>query len=147
VGHDEDVALAHGLADPLEGVEDPGLEPLVGLEGRRPAPIVQVARPRLGDLGLRQALPLAGVALAEAGVDQDGPDPDQLGDDLGRDPGPLEVAGHDGVDRAHPLRGVGGLVQAQLGEGRIGLALPAADGVPLGLAVADDEHAEHGRGR
>ena len=87
------------------------------------------------------------MALPEALVDQDGADADELGDDLGRGPGPLEVAGHHGVDGPDVLGGVGGLVPAELAQGRVGLALPAAQGIPFGLAVADDEDAEHGRGR
>src|SRR5690606_25739018 len=94
--------------------------------------------------GRGEPLPLAGVALLEAGVDLDRPDPDGLGDDLGRHPGALQVAGDDGVDGAQVLGRVGGLVAAQVGQRRVGLALPAADRVPLRLPVAGDEAAPHG---
>ena len=142
----EHVAVGHLPPHPVEGGKDPLLERLVGLEARRSAAVLEVAGPGVGDLVLGQALPLARVTLAEAGVDQHGADADQLGDDLGGGPGPLEVAGHHGVDGADVLGGVGRLVEADLRQRWVGLALPAPEGVPLRLAVADDQDAEHGPG-
>ena len=116
----------------------------MGLVARRALLGGEVARPALLDLGAGEPLPLAGVALGEVGVDDDGADADLAADELGRLEGADEGRGHDDVDRPDPCGGVHGLQAAQVGEGGIGVALPAAQGVPLGLAVADEEHLGHG---
>ncbi len=58
--------------------------------------------------------------------------------------GPLEVRRHDGVDHAEVAGGVARLVAPEVGERRVGLTLPTTVSVPLGLPVADQQHAGHG---
>jgi hypothetical protein len=56
----------------------------------------------------------------------------------------LEIGRDDRIHRAEVAGGVHGLVPPQVGERRVGLALPAAVGVPLGLPMADEQHSGHG---
>lgn len=50
------------------------------------------------------------------------------------------------ADIVQPRRGVARLLLAQIGQGRIGLALPAALGVPHRLAVAYGQEVAGGSG-
>ncbi len=111
----------------------------VALGARHPGRVVgQQPGVALVDLGPTQPGEGPGVALAEVRVDGDGPG---AGQQLGRAPGPLQVRRHDPVRQRGGGRGGGGLLPAPVGEGRVGLALPAAVGVPRRLAVADHEDA------
>jgi sulfur-carrier protein len=84
-----------------------------------------------------------GVALAQARLHHHGLDAQDPGDDragLGRSG---QVGGDDGVDGADGGRRCGCLAAAAIGERRVGLALPAPVGVPLGFAVSDEEEGGH----
>ena len=91
--------------------------------------------------------PLAGVALAEQRLGDDRTDAERLADDERRLGRPLEVGGDDRVDGADPLGGVDGLLATEVRQRRVGLTLPAAEGVPLGLSVAGQQHAGHERAK
>ena len=169
VGDGDHLAVGRQVVDPAERRDDPLEQHLVGLPARRPAPLglgwaaasaagplpeagvavggrrVEVAGPVALDLGAGEARPLAGVALAQARLEHHRPHAERLGDDQRGLAGPLR--GRTPRWR-RPRRGCGpacsGLVAAEVGERRVGLALPAAVGVPLRLPVADEQHAGHG---
>ena len=109
---------------------------------RRP----EVARPVAVDLGAGEPLPLAGVALAQVGVEHERTDAELAGDDAGRLGGPLQVRCDDGVHHTEGPGRVQGLMATEIREGRVGLPLPPAVGVPLGLAMADEQDPGHGVG-
>ena len=103
VGDDQHVGAVVLGVDAIERGAGPPDERLVGLVARRALLGGEVARPTLLDLGAGEALPLAGVALGEVGVDHDGADADLAADELGRLEGADERRGHDDVDRRRPV--------------------------------------------
>lgn len=119
------------------------MERVVGLPAGRAVATIQVARVLLLDLVAGQSFPRSGAAFDERRLEEHGPDPERVGDDLGGDPGPFEGGADDGVDGAD--RGGGGrrLMPPPGGERRIGLALPPSGGVPGRLSVANEEEAWH----
>ena len=129
-----------------EGGGGAGQQLVVGLPpvGRALDAVLEVAGPALLDLRAGEARPLAGVALAEVRVEDDGADAELAGEDRGGLGRPVQVGGDDGVDRAECPGRVVGLGPPEVGQGRVGLALPAAVGVPLRLAVAHEEDPGHG---
>ena len=143
VGEHQDIgALVVGV-DAIESAPGPFEELIVQLVARGPLVETQVPGPLLLDLGSGQPFPFAGIAFHEIGIDHDRSDADLGTDDLRRLEGTDQGRGHDDVDRPDPLRGVEGLLTSEVGECGIGFALPAPDGVPFGLAVADEEEAGH----
>ena len=118
-------------------------ERVLGLEARWALVVVDEAGPAGVDLLAGQPRPLAGVALAQERLDHDRADPDGLADD-GRGVGrPLEVGGDDDVDGADHRRSHPGLAATEIRERHVGLSLPAPERVPLGLAMADEQHSGH----
>ena len=101
--------------------EGTDLNVLLVLEAGWPAVLVEVIRPARVDLGPGQALPLAGMVLAQPLVELDRADPELAGDDLGGAPGPLEVAGDDEVERARVARR---LVRLRLARARSAAGRP-----------------------
>src|SRR5690606_4827395 len=97
------------------------------------------------DLGAGQPRELARVPLPQVGVDDHRPHPQLLGDDRRGVAGSLQVGRPDGVDGAERPGRLPRLAATELAERRVGLALPPPDGVPLGLAVADEQEAGGGR--
>ena len=102
-----------------------------------------VGKPGL-DLGHREARPAPDVHLAEARLDDDRTA--QPGrDDLGRLARAAEIAGIDRGDllACEFLGERTRLLAAPLVERRVGLALPTAVPVPIGLAVANEDQRGH----
>ena len=112
----------------------------VELEAGRTAAVLEVAGPGQVDLVAGEAGPLAGGPLAEAGIHHHRSDAQHPGDHLGGDPRPLQVAGHHRVDGADGGSGGGRLRHPERRQRGIGVALPPSLGVPLGLAVAGQQH-------
>ncbi len=112
-----------------------------------PPALGEVAGPPGLDLVPGEARPGPRVALAELWLEHDRAHPELFADDAGGVQCPLQIGRHDDVDRADAPGGGEGLAAAEVGEGRIGLSLPPAEGVPLGLAVADEEDLGHRRAR
>jgi hypothetical protein len=83
------------------------------------------------------------VPLAEGGDHLDAVDTNGAGDQLRGLSGAVEIGGDHDVDVLESSGRVGGLQPPEWREGGIGLALPATEGVPLGLAMACDEHVGH----
>jgi hypothetical protein len=121
-------------------------EVLVGLPARGPSARREVAREPPLDLVAGQPGELTGVALAQIRVDHHRTDADPVGDDHRRLGGASQVGRPDAVDGADGPGRLERLAPPEVGERWIGLALPPALGVPLGLAVADEQEAGR-RGR
>ena len=121
---------------------------VVGLVARRAAgPTRGNPGQPVVDLGAGAALPLAGVALAQARVDDRRRGRARTPTSSRGVAGALEVGRVervDAVDRIGVGRG-GGLLYAEVAERRVGLPLPATVGVPDRLAVADEQDAGHRR--
>ncbi len=109
----------------------------------QPAPVAVRVAP--ADLVSGQAAPIADVHLAQAGVEH-GLQPGRGCHDLGRLTRPVEVTRVERVDvkSREPHRQRSGLDATGLVQAGAALTLPAALAVPLGLAVAGNEHANHG---
>ena len=116
-------------------------ERLVGLPAGGAAAVVEVAGVAGRDLGSGQARELARVALAQIGVDDDRPHAEVVGDDRGRLDRPLQVGRPHRVHGAEGAGRLSGLQPAHVGQPGVRLTLPAPLGVPLGLRVADEQHA------
>ena len=144
MGDDEDVGTLVLGVQSIERGARAGDDVDVVLVAGRPAIVAEVAGVLLLDLGTGEALPFAGVTLHEIGFDDDGADTDLSADDLCRLHGPHEGRGDDEVDGADTAGGVEGLLATEVGERRIGLALPPSERVPFGLAVANEEEPGHG---
>lgn len=99
----------------------------------------EVTGPACLDFVARETFPRADVDLAEALVDLDRSDAEKFGDDLGGQPCALKVARPHGIEGAQQLRCCNRLELTGAVERRVGLTLPAADGVPFALAVPHDE--------
>lgn len=144
VGEDEDIGpLVLGM-DAIEGGTSPFEQLVVQFIARGPFVEAEVSGPLLVDLGPGQSLPFTGVAFHEIGIDHDRSDPDLGTDDLRSLEGADQWRGHDDIDRADPLGSMEGLLAPEVGKRWIGLALPATDSVPFGLAMADEEESGHG---
>ena len=83
------------------------------------------------------------MAFDEPGQGDDRTDPDLRGDDLRGRMGPVQGGGEDPVDRTERCAGLRGLSTPEGGQRRVGLALPAAIGVPFGLSVSDQQKSRH----
>ena len=137
----EDLTIGGTPGDRQQRGDGAGGDVLRRLEAGRPAVGGEVAGPVVLDLPGGEALPLAGVVLAQLRIELDRPDAELVGDDLGGAPRPLEVARHDEVEDAEPARRLGCLALTQLRQRRVGLALPAAGRVPRRLPMADQQDA------
>ena len=96
-----------------EGLQDPPEDGVVELEAGRAAAVGQVPRPLRVDVGAGEPGPLAGVALAEPGLAPHRADAQPLGDEGRGGRGPLQIAGHHGVDRPDRVGGRDGLLHAE----------------------------------
>ena len=131
--------------NPLDGADDPLRQLLARLAVVADLP-AEPARVPLGesllDLRAREAGPRADVDLAQTRILDDG-EPQPVGDDTSSLARAQQVAR---VDRGDPVAGeplgeLGRLGSTSVVERGVGVALPAADAVPVGLAVACEEDA------
>lgn len=151
VGHDQHptstlAVLIGGQA--LEGTLH-AIEDLLGcLAPRRPlgGQGAQATGPAGFDLGPGEAGPLADVTLTELGEGPHGASP-AFAEQRGSRPSAMEVRRGDAVDVPEAAGGHRGLSPPEVGQRRVGPALPSTDGVPLGLAVPDEEQVDHRRRR
>jgi hypothetical protein len=110
---------------------------------RTPVPL-EIPGPLFGDLARGHPLPRAGVGLAQTWIADHRRQPQRTGDDRRRLRSPQQITGR---DRREVHIGVGGerapdrsrLAASEVGERRIGDPLPPLHGVPLALAVPDEQ--------
>ena len=106
--------------------------------------MAEIPRPLVFNFDASEPFPFARVSFHEVGIDHDGTDADLRTDDLCCFKGTNKGGGDDDVDRADALRGMECLLTTEVGQRRVGLSLPTADGVPFRLAVAYKKETSHG---
>ncbi len=104
----------------------------------------EVAGPVAVHLGAGQPRPFAGVTLAEAGIHEHGADAQFGGELLGGVGTAHQVGRSKQIDGPERTRGKASLPAAGFGQRRVGLALPASERVPFGLAMTHEQDAGHG---
>src|SRR5690606_18801141 len=129
-------------------VEERGHDPSRDRLARFPARHDRPGREAPVDLGERHPLRVAVIALDERLVELRLGEPQLVGDELPRLPGPAQRARDDPVPVAAPGEqpsGRAGLLPPGVVERDVGEALDAAGPVPVGLAVAHEEEFGHRR--
>lgn len=152
VGHEQDGEIVVCRLDQSRrSSDDAGVHGIVRLPSR--GSLEFVAMPRVEGAGVAlldlvdvEALELPARALTKIGMRREA-DVERVGDDSGRMRSAPEIAGMH-LDAAEPVggerRGSGSSLSHSLTRERaIRPPLPAAVAVPVGLAVADEEHASH----
>jgi sulfur-carrier protein len=143
VGHHQHLCPGMGVGQPVQGGGHALVERVGGLEPWRTTALVEPPRPVAFDVVSGQALPFSGVAFAQVAFHHDRAHPEFGGDDGGRLHGALQVRRNHQVHGSDEPGRNPGLHPTEIGQRRILLALPSAEGVPFRLAMTNQEHAGH----
>ncbi len=112
---------------------------VIGLEADWTPVLGEIPRPAFFDLGMRQTLPRTNIGFTQPRVNLHWADAENLGDDLRRQRGSLEIAGPHCVEGTERETGVRGLTHTLVTEWGVCKALPPTERVPFALPMAGNE--------
>ena len=147
MGHHQHRRTVDPGSDPVQGGPGPSEEGRVSLVAIGATTIFEESGPAVLDLGPGPALPRTGFPFHQVGIGENRADTEGLGEDGRRLEGPAEGRGHYGIEAGQAAGRLLSLASAHVGQRWVGPTLPAAEGVPFGLAVPYEQHLGHRRRR